>query len=265
MAQVTGYDEKKKPTTLTPLIRVKHVQRTAEGVAKVRAFQDAIAGFDAADEEDRRMREVEQAWSALDAVAIDPESPKPGAGTFTLVRNSVERALVTDYSRVYYLNARSTWFSVGKVDAEIGADGSLAKANGESGGGLPELVTATVGAGTGFLPVSELLKQKWKLTSTAQTLIGKPVSLQHEVLAAVEVEEHGYRYELTRESRDAPCTNVPYPAVDGQCLDPIPLDLARGAFTRLEIGGGPKDDKKPAIAVEGRITLPDPGKSKEDK
>jgi hypothetical protein len=261
IADVIGYDDKKKPVTKPPAVRVKHVSRTPGGLASVRAFQSMVADFQASGDEEQRMHALDAAWRGLDSVVVDPENPTPDSSAFTLVRNALERALVTDYKRVYYLNARSTWFSVGKVDAEIGADGSLAKANGESGGGLPELITAAAG----ILPISSLLSKKWNLTSTAPTLKGGAVTLQREVLATVEVEEHGYRYDFVREFTEPPCKEPPYPAVDGRCLEPIRVDLARGVFTRGEIGAESKSDKKPTIEVEGHITLPEADKGKDDK
>ena len=118
-----------------------------------------VADFESSGEIGERMRLLDKALATLesDDLRTDPESPDTSA--MRLVSNSLDRVLVTDYNRVYYLNARSTWFSVGKVTTEIGKDGTLSKADAESGGGLPELnFSAAAGAVTGVLPVKELFQ-----------------------------------------------------------------------------------------------------------
>jgi hypothetical protein len=258
-AQVIGEDSKKKPITAPPTVNLRRVRRTPEGLAAVRNIQALVAGLEPSGEIEQRMGELERALATLetDNVRTDPESPDTSA--MRLVSNSLDRVLVTDYKRIYYLNARSTWFSVGKVSTEIGKDGTLSKTDAESGGGLPELITAAAGAVTAVLPVKELLEKKWDLT-TPPGHLGLTESPPIKILATLEVEERGYQYEFVRETPTPPCeSDTPYPAVDAGCMKPIPAELNKGAFARSEIGGSPKEkeSKKPAISVEGRIELPE--------
>jgi hypothetical protein len=256
-APIRGRDVKNRPITDPPTVRLRRVRRTPEGLAAVREFQALVANFAAAPgDADTRERELDAALSRLDALAVDPEAPPDDPTQLSVVRNSLERVLVTDYQHVYYLNARSTWFSVGKVSTELGKDGSLTRADAETGGGLPELITAGAGALTSFLPVSELLKSKWNLTTVAPG-IEQGVPIQIQLLATLQVEEHGYQYQFVRESPTPPCLNTAkYPAVDGACAGPIPADFRKGVFVRTALGGEAKPEEKPAYTVNGRIELP---------
>lgn len=299
-AQVIGLDSKtQKPVTDAPTRVLRHLRKTNDARLAINRLQSLVAGFEqtggTAETAASQKKKLDEAITSLDTFAVDPDGPPEEVGPLLPVRNYLERALIVDYRQVYYLNGNSTWLSAGSINTELAKDGTLAKAEGQGGGGLTEFITAAAGMVTGFLPIKEILQSKWVKESTSPGAV-EAVTTVTGLHAEVTVKEGGHRYEFTREFVDPPCSLNPinsggsaqqtrdtvepeaaaggiaepphpklstYPALDATCVGLTPVDFARGTFIRTALEANGKAGDVPAYSVQGRIELPKVGESDE--
>ncbi|MEO5817887.1 MAG: hypothetical protein ABIT20_21635 [Gemmatimonadaceae bacterium] len=110
------------------------------------------------------VRAIDAAFSKLGKLRAD-HLRSPDTSTFRNTGNYVERVSVVDYDAVYYLNGRIPPFGSNSMSAELGPDGTLAKAASDAKGGVGEAITAVATAVTGVAPIKEFVASKWMPTA----------------------------------------------------------------------------------------------------
>jgi hypothetical protein len=192
------------------------------------------------------------------------------------ISNTADIGTAVDYSRVYYLNARSPLIGTGTVDAKLNADGTLGEGSASvDDETLGDVLTAaaTVGSAgltawsavdaariTGAATVQASAAGGGGVAPAARTAGGaaakgpacKEADGWPEVNDSVEyafaVAAAGFKHDHTRV---AALETIPGGNCDGSSLGPV----TGGSYTVSPIGGDGKPDKN-AIGVNGTISLP---------
>jgi hypothetical protein len=168
-----------------------------------------------------------------------------------LFSNHADAKMVVDWKNLYYINYKVPVVGTSSLKADLGPDGTLTKAEGET---TDRTVETILGAVSSFLPIKELLTT----ALTPAILKGEAGEKEHRretevkpVTISIEIEKKVCIYTLTKIHRD---WKDGYPAIllsdvsANRVLDVI--DLA--PIPKNGNNGAPKN----ALEFSGQITLP---------
>jgi hypothetical protein len=218
---------------------------------------------------------VAQGWTAVrDAYRVTPINDASAgdlaAGeqnqTLIKVSNTADIGTAVDYSRVYYLNAKSPLIGTGTVDAKLNPDGTLGEGSASvDDETLGDILTAAATVGSGGLTAWSTVAAA-RITGNATIQAGAAAQAAVVAVAKPSICEakdgwpevrDSVAYEFTvtsagfkHDHKKVTPLEKEYPV--GQCLV---SDVTGGNYTITPVSGDSKPDKN-AIGVSGTITLP---------
>jgi hypothetical protein len=212
---ITSLDSKKDP----PKVAVETVEQdtvlreiavNAKGLQAIRDARNTLLASSNSTAIDAFLEAVDAVAKNPDYSAPTPETPI-GNRTTAVTSNSVTTEWIAS-DQMHYLNGGLPWFGSASVSTELGPDGSLSKAEGQTESKAGDVIASV-------LPLKEFFTKRWGLVAPEKT--GKallealtPTTVTDRTIK-IAAEERGYFYTVTARFASNPS---PFPgplALDG--------------------------------------------------